>query len=232
MDPHDAARWLAEIIAAAEAAGADAADGPGPTAFVEPVEAWQLDAMASAGWTPVRQLLQLRCPLPPSWPIPPHEGITLRALRPGSADEAAWVAVNNRAFAWHPEQGGQTLERMHATMAEPWFEAAGLLLAHDVGADGAEGALLGSCWTKVHPATTADPALGEIFAIGVDPSAHGRGLGRVLTLAGLHHLAGRGLTTGMLYVESDNGPALGLYASIDFQEHHRAVRFGPAGDAP
>ena len=64
------------------------------------------------------------------------------------------------------------------------------------------GHLAGFCWTKVHAGT--DPPLGEIYVIAVDPTAHGRGLGGALTVAGLDHLAGLGLTVGMLYVDESN----------------------------
>ena len=50
----------------------------------------------------------------------------------------------------------------------------------------------------------------------VDPSAQGRGLGKVLTLAGLHHLAGLGVAEILLYVESDNAPAVRVYAGLGF----------------
>ena len=56
-------------------------------------------------------------------------------------------------------------------------------------------------WTKQH-----DAELGEVYVVGVDPAAQGRGLGRLLTLAGLHHLHGLGVAEVLLYVESDNAP--------------------------
>ncbi|MFC6345157.1 GNAT family N-acetyltransferase, partial [Nocardioides hankookensis] len=90
-------------------------------------------------------------------------------------------------------------------MAEPWFDPAGLLLA-------VEGdRLLGFHWTKQH-----SPDLGEVYVVGIDPTAQGRGLGKLLTLAGLHHLAGLGVAEVLLYVESDNAPAIAVYSGLGF----------------
>ena len=45
----------------------------------------------------------------------------------------------------------------------------------------------------------------------------GRGLGRLLTLAGLHHLEGLGVEEVLLYVESDNAPAVAVYSRLGFE---------------
>jgi mycothiol synthase len=159
-----------------------------------------------AGMAPGRDLLQLRVALP----LPdPH--LATRAFVPG-VDDDAWLAVNNRAFAWHPEQGGWTREMLQERLHEPWFDARGFLL-HE-----RDERLAGFCWTKVHD---APEALGEIYVIAVDPDFAGIGLGRALTLAGLRWLhEERGLETGMLYVEASNEPALGLYRALGFTTHH------------
>jgi mycothiol synthase len=165
----------------------------------------------AAGFRPERELRQLRVPLP----LPPEiraaaPVITVRGFRVG-LDEAAWLDVNNRAFAGHPEQGGWKEADLKTRMAQPWFDADGLLLCE------LDGRLAGSCWTKVHRDPDGD--LGEIYAIGVDPEFHGRGLGRALTVAGLDHLASV-VPTGMLYVDAANAPAVALYTSLGFVLHH------------
>ncbi len=109
----------------------------------QPTDEQDGDAVAF-GFRRDRELLQLRTPLP----LAPAarqgvEALDLRAFRPGH-DEQAWLEVNNRAFADHPEQGGWDLETMVEREAEPWFEPAGFLCRW-VG-----DRLVGSCWTKIH----------------------------------------------------------------------------------
>jgi mycothiol synthase len=180
---------------------------------------WLLDpddaldtAATAAGFRRERELLQQRVVLPlgeePRWP----DGITVRTFVPGQ-DDAAWLEVNNRAFANHPEQGGWSEETLRRRIDEPWFDPAGFLLALD--ADG----LAGFCWTKVHPATDDEPEQGEIFVIGIDPGRQGTGLGRALVLGGLAHLAGRGITTGLLFVDGANTGAVHLYEALGFRTH-------------
>jgi mycothiol synthase len=129
--------------------------------------------------------------------------VTVRGYRDEDRDEV--LRVNAAAFAHHPEQGSMDADDLAARMAEDWFDPAGLLVA-----DGGD-RLLGFHWTKQHSAE-----LGEVYVVAVDPGAQGRGLGRVLTLAGLQHLEGLGVTEVLLYVESDNAPAVRLYGGLGF----------------
>ncbi len=161
------------------------------------------------GFVVERDLLQLRCPLPATGTA--GEAPVTRPFRIGS-DEEAWLVANNRAFADHPEQGHWDLATLEAREAEAWFDPDGFRVL-DVG-----GRIAGSCWTKIHASTV--PPMGEIYVISVDPDFHGRGWGRGLTLAGLDWLADAGLTTGMLYVDAANAPAVGLYGSMGFTVHH------------
>jgi mycothiol synthase len=202
--PEDPAAHLAATVEQISAAG-----GGRLVLWIERVDD-TLDATALAfGLAPWRDLFQMRCPLPArttDLPVRPYT----------EADADAFLAVNNRAFAWHPEQGGMTHEGLAARVAEPWFVSDGFLL-HE-----REGRLAGFCWTKIHPAdpVLGDPPMGEIYAIAIDPDFHGQGLGKPMTLAGLAWLAEQGLAVGMLYVESDNTAAVRTYERIGFTVHH------------
>lgn len=183
----------------------------------------------TAGLTQRRDLLQLRRPLPVPADHPARAGapdLVVRAFDPSAAtgDREAWIRANNRAFHDHPDQGEETEATLAARLAEPWFDPAGFLLADD---PTRPGELAGFCWTKVHPATDAEPALGEIYVIGVDPHAQGRGLGPALVLAGLDHLASAGLGTATLFVEADNHGALALYDRLGFTRHARRRVYTP-----
>ncbi len=182
-------------------------------------------AAMDAGLRPARDVLQMRRGLPVEPEIEQrYPQVSVRAFRPGTADEEAWLSCNNRAFAGHPDQSGFTPDRLHRLMAEPWFEPAGCLLL-----DGEHG-LAAFCWTKVH--ADERPALGEIFAIGVDPAYAGRGLGGSISLAGLRWLSQRGLRTAMLYVDEDNAAGRRMYDRLGFTVHHRDRVYDSDGSGP
>lgn len=171
---------------------------------------------AAIGLSPGRILYQMRRPLPYDLdadepPLPTRPFVVGR-------DEEEWLEVNNRAFSWHPEQGGWDVETLKQREAEPWFDPAGFLLHQSGSSDDGNG-IDGFCWTKVH--ADHDPPLGEIYVIATDPAAKKQpGLGRRLVRAGLDHLANEGLSTGMLYVDAANTRAVKLYVDMGFVINH------------
>jgi mycothiol synthase len=213
VDPHH--RMAGSPIArklVAEALGVIASEGGGHVHLWVPKPSDATDQIVTGlGLSRGRDLLQMRRPLPLPAELAAAGAVDTRPFVPGQ-DEEPWLAVNNRAFAWHPEQGGWDLDTLRRREAEPWFDPAGFLL-HE-----REARLAAFCWTKVH--TDHDPALGEIYVIAVDPDFQGLGLGRQLTVAGLNWLADKGLTIGMLYVDADNRPAVGLYEMLGFAVDH------------
>lgn len=186
---------------------------------------------AALGLIAVRELVQMRLSLHEiPGPVSPLPGVRVRTYA-GIDDDAELLRVNNAAFVDHPEQGGWTAADLAERRGEPWFDPAGLFLAFDD-----TEALLGFHWTKVH---LDRPRLGEVYVLGVDPSAQGRGLGQMLTAVGIESLARRllgspgpgrpkGEVTVLLYVESDNVAAVRTYQRQGFTTHSVDTAYAPA----
>lgn len=177
----------------------------------------------SMGFVRSRELWQMRrsllAPLPK--PVLPTD-IELRPFRPGT-DDAEWLALNARAFADLPDQGGWTMSDLERRLREPWFSAPGFLTAWR------GDRMVGFHWTKVHGGHAGGhhphAAFGEVYIVGVDPTLRGLGLGRALTLAGLLHLRSLGLTQAMLYVDAANTSAITLYETLGFARWDSDVLF-------
>jgi len=197
---------------------------------------------ASRGLEPVRELLQLRRPSNAKRGAKPGAGeVSIRASRYStsggrdsrystrearvsrysSGDADAFLALNARAFASHPEQGRLSRAEFDVLTAEPWFDPDDFLLLWE------GDTLVGFCWLKV------EGDLGEFYVVGVDPARQGQGLGRMLVQHGLERLAGRGIRESHLYVEGDNTAALRLYREFGFREHSVDLQYrwrsGPYG---
>jgi mycothiol synthase len=183
---------------------------------------------SSLGFVRSRCLWQMRrslyAPLPE---VVLPDGVAIRTFEPGSDDEA-WVELNARAFAGHPEQGFWTVDDLHRRMCESWFDPAGFFIAVR------DGRLVGFDWTKVHG---GDPGshhghepIGEIYVVGVDPAERGTGLGTALTIVGLRHLRALGLPQVMLYVDESNASAIKVYQRLGFTHWDTDVMYqiGPA----
>ncbi len=186
----------------------------------------------AAGFERIRSLWQMRRSLQNAFDKPVFgEGIAVRTFEV-DRDERAWTDLNRRAFARHPEQGAWTREDLDKREREAWFEPAGFFLAER------DGHLVGFHWTKVHGGGAGQgrpghghEAMGEVYVVGVDPGERGSGLGRALTLVGLHYLRSRGLSQVMLYVDESNTAAIRLYESLGFAHWSTDVMFRHSGAA-
>jgi len=187
-----------------------------------PVRTWVQGADAAADalayrydFVLSRRLLRLEVALPLVSPAPWPEGFELGVLR--DEELAAVADVNNRAFAWHEDQGNWSVESLRAKLSQDWVERDGFLVARTGSRD-----VAGFCWTKRHGGR--DP-VGEIFVICADPAFQGSGLGAALTAAGLEHLAAGGVDTAMLYVDDGNVAARRTYRRLGFNLARIDTRF-------
>jgi mycothiol synthase len=177
---------------------------PGTTAWSHGDNPAAARLAARHGWERTRELWVMRRPVA-GLPLAPEtpDGIAVRGFEPG--DEAELLRVNAAAFAHHPEQGSLDEAGLQERMSEPWFDASGLITVWE----GEK--LLAFHWTKRHSESE-----GEVYVVGVDPAAQGRGVGKLATLLGLHHLDASGVERIHLYVEGDNTPAVRLYEGLGF----------------
>ena len=194
----------------------------------------------AAHMVPVRELLVMSRPLDSHDPaaalpeVATPAGVKLRHFII-SRDQEPFLEVNRRAFAHHPEQGSLEAKELQAKLKEPWFDRTGFFVAIDqTGApapdDGRgvqatqvmakDGRLLGFHWTKRH-----EDGTGEVYVIGVDPDAEGRGLAKALLVRGLRHLLDQGCKEVILYVEGDHEKAVGLYERFGFVVRNRDVLY-------
>ncbi|MEV0031677.1 mycothiol synthase [Nocardia sp. NPDC050793] len=205
-----------ELVRAALAEG-----GPGTRVWAHGDRPAAKAVAARLGLMTARELWQMRralaTPELPELTVP--DEIVLRTYS-GPADDAELLRVNNAAFHWHPEQGGWIERDIEVRRAEPWFDPNGLFIA--TAADDTS-RILGFHWTKVHH--EENPPVGEVYIVGIDPAAQGRGLGRLLTLEGLRYLRDRGLREVLLYTEADNTAAVHTYTRLGFTTAHVDVAY-------
>jgi mycothiol synthase len=152
----------------------------------------------------------------------------IRNFLPG-IDDQAFLDLNNKVFADHPDQGGWSKSDLAVRVNEEWFDEKGFFVCEDTGK------LIGFCWTKIHGAHThshegnetdhGHEAIGEIYVLAVDPAYKGEGIGKDLTTTGLNYLKYQGLNSVMLYVGVENKAALNLYRSLGFSDFGSDVMY-------
>ena len=177
-----------------------------------------------SGFERIRTVIQMRKSLADLQPL--KHDFAIRTFLPG-IDDQEWLALNNQVFKDHPEQGGWSIKDLQTRLAESWFDPAGFFVATE------NEKLIGFTWTKIHGGQSHkhedqaeqhdhDP-IGEIYITAVARS--GTGLGKVLTQTALTYLKRNGLTTAMLYVDSDNEVAVNLYKSLGFAQSSQDVMY-------
>lgn len=168
---------------------------------------------ASLGAIATRELYVLALPLHAPLPQPDlPAGMQIRAFD-ADRNARAWVALNAKIFAAHPEQGRLQLADLEARMRQPWFNSEDFLVLT------ADDELAGYCWCKI------DGDEYEIYVVGVAPNLAGQGLGRTLMNAGLNRLLERGAKRAILYVDGSNTPAMSLYRRLGFVTERLDVQY-------
>jgi mycothiol synthase len=170
---------------------------------------------AQFGFRPVRLLLHLHRHMRKAPSAPPVDGVAFRPFLPG-CDDQAWLALNARVFASHPEQAHWTLDDLRTRTMQPWFDAGDFLLAEK------EGALAGFNWLKIEERPD-EGRVGEIYVVGVAPEHHGHGIGSALVALGLRRMKERGVDVAAIYVDDTNTAARALYEAAGFHHHHADV---------
>jgi len=175
--------------------------------------------LSAAGLVETRRLLTLHRALETAPADPPEStlpGLVLDTFDP-VRDADAWVGVNARAFASHPEQGALTRADLDQRLAQPWFDAEDMVVARR------DGTLIGFVWVKRETPGAVD-ADAEIYVVATDPSVQGHRVAAVLLATALRRLVEDGVPGVELYVEADNAPALRLYEGWGFEVSGRDVQ--------
>jgi len=156
----------------------------------------------------MRHILKLhRSLIDPLLPI--ANGFEISTFVP-SLQRDEWLALNNKIFEKHPDQGNWVMADLENRMNETWFDLDGFFIAMQ------NRKIVGFCWTKIHHDFVNQDPIGEIYVIGVDPENKKIGLGKALALTGLDYMVKKSLKQAMLYVDADNGPALAMYQGLGF----------------
>lgn len=174
----------------------------------------QADAAGRLGYDQARAVLRMSGPMPIAR-VTSVPGISIGPM--GGSDIDAIVGVNNRAFLNHREQGSMTVEGFRSLMGLAWFDPGGVHVARSAER------IVGFCVTK-----QAEPAVGEVYLLAVDPELAGSGVGRALAQRGFSTMSNHGAVTAHAWVDAANHPAVALYQAFGLAEDFRNREFVPA----
>ena len=167
--------------------------------------------LSKLGFRFARRFLQLRLHLSQAHLPEGEHTLICRHLQHGEEDKL--TQLQNRCFSGTWGYNFNTVDEIIYRTNLSGCSPKDVILASD------EGKPVGYCWTttglKENAATGT--RTGNIYMLGVDPDYRGRGIGRLLLLAGLAHLKSKGLEVAELAVDSHNKTACALYESIGFE---------------
>ncbi len=156
----------------------------------------------------MRHILKIHRSLNGPLPTSKNE-YAIRTFNPAK-DKNSWLALNNKVFTNHPDQGNWALADLENRMTENWFDPEGFFLAVK------DNQIVGFVWTKIHQDLVNQDPVGELYVVGVDPDHAHQGIGRAVSVAAINYLIGKGLKRSMLYVDANNEKGLALYTSLGF----------------
>ena len=167
----------------------------------------------SEGLRHIRTHLHMRMAAPEHVEAPPPDGYALRPLAP--EDVPALTGLQNAAFTgtwgYQPNDPEEIAYRIYE---QPLDHPDDVVLL-----ESSDGTLAGYCWGE--RGAPGEP--GAIGMVGIAPTLQGRGLGRVVTAAGLNLLVENGARPIDITVDEANEPAVRLYLSLGFTVVRRSV---------
>jgi mycothiol synthase len=134
-------------------------------------------------------------------------GYGLRTFEPG--DERAWADIMEASSGLGREW---TIEKVRERMVErEQFEPGGLFFA-TCDADGGRPVASATAWRK----DVTERVMGTVHMVCALDDHRGKGLGRLVSLAVLHHLQKRGFRTADLSTDDFRVPAIRSYLGLGF----------------
>ncbi len=152
--------------------------------------------------------------------------VQLRHLQFGEEDRL--TEIQNRCFdgtwGFSPNTREEVAYRLNLRNAAP----ENVVLAMD------RDTIIGYCWTTMCQAGDAGVGRlsGRVNMLGVAPEYRGRGIGRLLLVAGLAYLKRKGTDAVKLTVDDQNRAAIAIYESVGFKTTSKTLWYEKAIEQP